>query len=219
MHGRRIPQQLVNSSMKNAAEYLTEWTRWGECRARVINYHTSHHIPIAGAAWLFKGISYRSPKWVSGTATSLLAGQQYCRWLHPSWACRSRGRLVKHSPLLSLCITSDDWGGMQKLTGTNYVWEAGRQARIKVNKWWGGKRNLTPYARVPQWMCVRSWVSACSQFIITIIIQDVCVHTRAISHEAWSLKEYIVLYTSALAEQFTTTHSFIRGGCCPHRSH
>lgn len=138
--------------------------------------------------------------------------------LQQSWACRSRGRLVKHLPLLSCCITSDDWGGMQKLTGTNYVWEAGRQARIKVSKCWGGKRNLMPYARVLQWMCVRSWVPACSQFIITIIIQDVSVHTRAISHEAWSLKEYIVLYTSALAEQFTT-HSFIRGGCCPHRSH
>lgn len=57
------------------------------------------------------------------------------------------------------------------------------------------------------------------QFIITIIIQDVCVHTGAISHDVRSLKEYIVLYTSALAEQFTTIHSFIQGGCCPYRSH
>lgn len=81
------------------------------------------------------------------------------------------------------------------------------------------KGNLTPYARVPQWMCTLSWVPACSQFIITIIIQDVCVHTGAISRDVRSLKEYIVLYTSALAEQFTTIHGFTQGGCCPHRSH
>ena len=74
-------------------------------------------------------------------------------------------------------------------------------------------RNLTPYARLLQWNVRRGWDSACSQFIIAIIIQDVCAHTRAISHGVQSLKEDIVLSTPA--EQFTTMHSFMQGGCCP----
>lgn len=74
----------LNSSMKNAATYRTAWTHWGKYRAKVINYHASFQIPIAGAPWLFKGISYRSAKWVSGKATSRLGGQQQCWWLHPS---------------------------------------------------------------------------------------------------------------------------------------
>lgn len=205
MHGRRIPQHLVNSSMKNAAEYRTEWTHWGKCRAKVINYHTSHHIAIAEAPWLFKGISYRSAKWVSGTATSQLAGQQHRCWLQPSSACSNRGGLVKRSPLPTWHLASDDWGGMQKLTGTNYVWEAGRLKSRSTNVEEAWKSHAICQTAAVK--CVLSWGSACSRLIITIIIQDVCVHTGAISHGAQSLKESIVLYTSALAVQFTTIHS------------
>lgn len=32
----------LNSSMKNAATYRRERTHWGKCRAKVINYRTSH---------------------------------------------------------------------------------------------------------------------------------------------------------------------------------
>lgn len=73
--------------------------------------------------------------------------------------------------------------------------------------------NLTPYARLLQWNVCWGWDSACSQFIITIIIQHVCVHTRAISHGVQSLKEDTGLSTST--KQFTTMHSFMQGCWCP----
>lgn len=133
--------------------------------------------------------------------------------LHHSLTCWNRGRLVKHLPLLARHLTSDDWGGMQKLTGTNYVWEAGRLKSRSTNVEEAWKSHAI--CQTAAMKCVLSWVSACSQFIITIIIQDVYVHTRAISHGAQSLKEYIVLYTSALAEQFTTIQSSTQRGCRP----
>lgn len=138
--------------------------------------------------------------------------------LHQSWACRSRGRLVKHLPLLSWCLTSDDCRGMQKLTGTNYVWEAGRLESRSTNVEEEKEISRHMPERRNGCVCGAESLHAASS-LSPLSSRMSCVHTRAISHEAWSLKEYIVLYTSALAEQFTTTHSFIRGGCCPHRSH
>lgn len=75
------PQHLVQLLIEKCGG-VVQCAHSGNHKAKVINYHTSHHIPIAVASWLFKGISYWSAKWVSGTATSQLAYQQQSNWLH-----------------------------------------------------------------------------------------------------------------------------------------
>ncbi len=62
-----------------------------------------------------------------------------------------------------------------------------KQAQIKVNKCWGAWKSQA-ICQSAAMKCALSQVPACSQFIITIIIQDICLHTRAISHGVHSLK-------------------------------
>lgn len=188
-------------------EYCVEWTHRGKCRARIINYHTSHHIPFAEASWLFKGISYRSAKWVSGTAASLLAGQQYLPFTilpHCSSVCWSMGRLVKHLALLSWHLTSDEWAGVRKLTGTNYAWEAGslksRSAEISCHM-------------------LASCTECARPSILPVHYQHyhpVCLHSHQRNQPLESAIKWI---HCALQGQFITIAGFRRGVCRPRSSH
>lgn len=74
------------------------------------------------------------------------------------------------------------------------------QAQIKVSKCRGDAEISGHMLRCRD----EAQASVCSQFITTIIIQDVYTHITAISRRVFSLKEYIVFYTSALAEHFNT---------------
>lgn len=185
-------------------------THWGKCRAKVINYHTSHHIPIAEAPWLLRELAIdQVNQRDSHQPANRSAIPPLTTPFHHSSAVWNRGRLVNHLPLFTWHLTSGYLGGMQKLTGTNYVWEGGRLKSRSTNVEEAWKSHAI--CQTAAMKCVLSWVS---QFIITIIIQDVYVHTSAMSYGVQSI-EYITLYTSALTEQFTTIHSFMQRGCRP----
>lgn len=100
---------------------------------------------------------------------------------------------------------------MQKLPGANYVWEAGRLKSGSTNVEEAWKSHAICQTAAVK--CVLSWVSECSQFIITIIIQDVYIHTRAISRGVQSLKEYTAPHARARDEQFTTVRIYMQR-CC-----
>lgn len=68
-----------------------------------------------------------------------------------------------------------------------------RQAQIKVNKCWGGMEISRHMPDCCNEVCARLSLCTLPVSLWTIIILDVCVHTRAISHGVQSLKEYIML--------------------------